>query len=979
MKKSEDNIDYNVQFAGFDNLMPYRVRKILLVASPYDSSVIADDNRLTELIFSEYLDLNLQYTPQISRVSTAGQAVRKIRHEEFDIIITMMRAGGGDVMTFAKKAKEILPGVSVVVLAYNRIDIQHLPIHRGYSIDYVFLWNGDARILLSIIKLVEDRHNINCDIKAAGIKGIILVENSVRFYSVYLPILYTEIMRQTQLLIAEGLNLSHKLLRMRARPKILLATDYEEASDLYVRYKKNVLGIISDIQFPRKGKTDPRAGIRLAKKIKKEFYDMPILLQSSADTYAEEAKKLGTSFLNKNSKSMLEELSTFVRQHLGFGNFDFRLPDGTSVGSAKDIYSLVELLHSVPDESLLYHASRNHFSNWLMARTEFELANKMRPVKVSEFKNAGELRKYLIENIGNSLHRTEKGVIVDFNNNYFDKYIPFAKIGAGSLGGKARGLAFFNSLMKNRDFSQKFENAEIAIPNMTVIATDIFDIFMSENRLYDFVRKNPDDKTTKETFLKSRLPHNLTESLKKLISEIDYPLSVRSSSIMEDSQSQPFAGIYETYMIPNSHSDENIRLEQLCSAIKLVYASTFSQSARAYLGSSAYIQEEEKMAVIIQRLAGRLYEGRFYPDVSGVAQSYNFYPVPPIKPNDGLVQVALGLGFTIVEGRKSLKFSPAHPKINFQFSSTKDYLDNSQQEFMALDMKHPEFIPTDKPSADISIIDVQEAAKDDTLTNIASTYCADDDRFYEGVARQGPKIITFAPVLQSDVFPLADILKFMLKIGRKSMGCEVEMEFAVDLKYRTFYILQIKPMASFHGQQKVDIENIDTKKIICHSPKTLGHGIIDDLYDIIYVKPENFDPKDSAIIASEIGRLNETLGKRNRKYILIGPGRWGSADTWLGIPVKWANICNAKVMVETTLENFVIDPSYGTHFMHNVISLGIGYFILNHIKKEGEINWKWLKSAKSAEETTHLKHISLKKPLDIRIDSKTGNGFVSHN
>ncbi|HUT86099.1 MAG TPA: PEP/pyruvate-binding domain-containing protein, partial [Elusimicrobiales bacterium] len=672
------------------------------------------------------------------------------------------------------------------VLSYNRIDIQGLPIHQGHDIDYVFLWNGDARILLSIIKLVEDRKNTNKDIKA-GIKAIILIENSVRFYSAFLPVLYTEIMKQSQFLIAESVNMAHRFLRMRARPKILLATNFEEGKKLYQKYKNHVLGIVSDIQFPRKDKTDTKAGIRFARMVKREFPDMPVLLQSSTDTYKETAQKMGASFLNKHSKSMLFDLSTFIENNLGFGDFKFRLPSGEIVGSAKDIHSLLELLKTVPGESLLYHGSRNHFSNWLMARTEFELAGKLRPVEVSEFKDADELRNYLTDIISDSLKSTEKGVVVDFNSRYFSERIPFTKIGYGSLGGKARGLAFFNSILRDSKFANKFQNAHITIPNSTVIATDIFDIFMSENNLYPMVCSNPDDKKLREKFLKAKLPEKLMENLKKYIKEIRCPISVRSSSIMEDSQSQPFAGIYETYMIPNNHVDENTRLQQLSNAIKLVYASTYSEKARAYLGSVSYLQDEEKMAVILQKLVGRTYQDRFYPDISGVAQSHNFYPVPPIKPQNGLSQVALGLGFTVVEGYKSFKFSPSYPKINFQFASTKDYFETSQKTFMALDMKHPDFIPTDTPTADILNLDLEYAMKDNTLQNIASTYSQDNDMFYEGTARTGPKVITFAPILKSDIFPMADIVEFMLNIGKRSMACEVEMEFAIDLASKTFY------------------------------------------------------------------------------------------------------------------------------------------------------------------------------------------------
>ncbi|MGD0309646.1 MAG: PEP/pyruvate-binding domain-containing protein [Acidobacteriota bacterium] len=968
--------DYEVQFGGFDKLMPYRIREILLVSSPYDSSSIAEDDRLTELIFSEYLDLRLHYAPRVTRASSAKESLDHIRKGRFDMILTMMRVGNMDVIEFAREVKKISPALPVILLAYNLLDVERLRAENFAGIDHVFLWLGDVKILLAIIKLLEDRMNIDQDLKAAGVQTILLIEDSVRFYSAYLPLIYSELMKQTRLLIAEGVNLSHKMLRMRARPKILMASTYEEAMALYRQYRSNLLGLISDVQFPREGKLDPEAGFRFASLVKQDSWDMPVLLQSVDSTAAARAREIGASFLNKHSESLLSELRQFILEFFGFGDFIFRSPSGDELGRVADLHAMVNLLPKIPAESVAYHANRNHFSRWLKARTEFELAHRIRPVALADFKTVDDLRSYLIRNFERSLHQAQIGVTVNFSPEYFTPDINFVKIGSGSLGGKARGIAFFNTLMGRSSFTHRFEGARIAIPNTAVVATDLFDAFMEQNDLYPIIHEDVGDESLRDTCVSAALPQSLMKDLKGFVEKVRYPLAVRSSSLMEDSQSQPFAGIYETYLLPNSHPDARVRLEQLCRAIKLVYASTFSREARAYLGTTPHLQDEEKMAVILQRLVGCRYADRFYPSFSGVAQSYNFYPMPPIQPEDGAAHVALGLGKAVVDGYRVLRFSPAHPRHLHQFATLNDYLNNSQKEFLALDMRHPEHPVDYDSSANLVRLGLDAAEQDGTLQALGSTYSVENQAVYDGISRPGPRLVTFAHILKHRMFPLAEMLKFVLEISTEAIGCHVEMEFAVDLAERIFYILQMRPMTALENGVKVNLQDIDMGKAVCHSRRALGHGFIDDLADVVYVKPEAFNPADSKTIAREIGEINDRLRKEGHGYVLIGPGRWGTADPWLGIPVTWGQISAARLIIETTLPGFIVDPSFGTHFLHNVTALGIGYFTINHVAGDGNIDWRWLHDQKAVSESSRLRHVRLPKPLDVRIDGRSGEGVV---
>ena len=974
---------YDAPFSGFEKLMPHRIREVLLVAAPYDSFLLADDDRLTELVFSEHPDLNFRYTPRVTRVSTAEEALKLIANKKFDLVITMAQVGDLHTAAFAGETKKISPNLPVILLCSNTPDLTHLPEEDRSAFDKIFLWLGDPRILMAIINLVEDRLNMDHDIALSNVQTLILIEDSVQFYSSYLPIIYAELMKQTQLLMAEGINLSHKMLRMRARPKILLASSFEEAWELYTRHHSNLLGVITDVQFPHEGKLDPQAGFLFTERIKTDNPDIPVLIQSSDAKFETGAQSMGASFLDKRSPNLLKQLQEFILENFGFGDFVFRLPNGFEVGRATDLHSMTQMLKIIPDESIEYHANHNHFSKWLMARTEFEIAYRIRPRKISEFQNINGLRNYLIETLHQFIHKTRSGAVIQFDGRFFDSESQFVKIGKGSIGGKARGLAFINFLLSKNDFSNRFQNARIVIPHTTVIGTDVFDFFMEQNHLYSYAQKEHANGELYDAFAKAKLPEYVLSDLRTLIDKIRDPLAVRSSSLLEDSRSQPFAGIYKTYMLPNNHPDPSVRLEQLSRAIQYVYASTFSAEAKSYLKFTSYLPEEEKMAVIIQRLVGQPYGNgaRSYPACSGVVQSYNYYPVPPLKPEDGVAYVALGLGTTVMNGYRSLRFSPNHPHTLHQFSTIGDYFSNSQNMFMAVDTTQSTAPLSHDSESNILKLGLDAAEADGTLALMGSTYSPDDDQVYDGIARPGTRLVTFAPILKDDLFPLADILKFLSGIGMDAMGSHVEMEFAVQFHPKRqgpveFHVLQMRPMISRQTNQTVHWKGTHSSRVICASPQALGNGYISDITDILYIQLRHFHPAETPRIAMQIGRINEALKRENKSCLLIGPGRWGSADHWLGIPVKWNQICASKVIVETALEDFMVTPSFGTHFFHNMTSLGIGYFTVNQLKNEGSIDWEWLDRQQPIYESAPLRHIRLSKPLDIRIDGSIGQGVI---
>ncbi len=967
------------EFSGFHNLYEHRVHDVLLVCSLYESFILEADGLVADLIFSEYQELNLSHAPHVSRVSTPEEALERVKNRHFDLVIAMTHLGGWEIREFAKAVKDIKPDMPVMMLAGEVRELaKYADIESRAPIDQLFFWHGDAKILLAIIKCVEDSLNAEHDTKVGNVRVIILIENSIRFYSAYLPVIYTELMRQNQALMAEGLNPVQKLLRMRARPKILLAETFEEGWALYEKYRSNVLGVISDVRFPRNGKLDREAGVEIVRRVKEESPHLPVLLQSSDASKEAVATRLGACFLHKQSRTLIHDLREFLLCNLGFGDFVFRLPDGTEVGRASDLRGLTQILPRMPDESILFHAGFDHFSNWLMARTEFELAAHIRPRKVSDFENVQSMRAYLIQMLTDYAEKAQTGVIADFSRQKIARGAGFVRLGGGSIGGKARGLAFISALLKRDNIHNRFPNVRVAVPSSVAVGTDVFDAFLDDNKLRRLAVRDCDDEDIVHAFLPARLPDDFRGDLAAYLEQVKYPLAVRSSSLLEDSHGQPFAGIYKTYMIPNNHLSQEVRLEQLCDAIKLVYASTFTRAAKLYLEATGHHAEEEKMGVILQEVVGSQYGDHFYPTFAGVARSYNFYALGRLKPEDGVACVALGLGKMVVEGGEMLMFSPAYPEILPQFSNTESTLANSQRSFYALYMGRGGNYTSTNADANLLAYDLEVAERDGTLEPIGSVYSPENDMVYDGINRPGARLVTFAHVLKSGIFPLAEIVKLLLEIGKHGMACPIEIEFAVNMKTEPmqFGLLQIRPSFSDEATDEIPLEDNDRSKLLCYSPQTMGNGAIGGLKDIVFVKPDQFDSVQTRRIAAEIGRMNEQLRKMGRTCLLIGPGRWGSADPWLGIPVTWDQICTASAIVETSLDDFVITPSQGTHFFQNLTSFRVAYLTVNPVAGGGFVDWDWLARQTCVAETDYIRHVRLDRPLEVKLDGRSQRGVI---
>ncbi len=973
--------DFEPKFSGFHDLMKFRVREILLVSSLYDAFVLEEDGGLAERIFSEYVDLNLHFIPRITKVSSAEEAFAALKKRTFDLVITMSRLSDMNPIEFGKRVKELDPEKMVILLTYDVIDPLLLSqIRKTRSIDKVFFWSGESRILLSIIKYVEDLKNVEDDARA-GVQVILLIEDSPKYYSLFLPIMYTILMNQTRQLIADGVNDLHRMLRMRARPKILLAENYEEGIRIYEKYKQNLLGIISDVRFPRKGKMDDKAGFKLARKVKKEVPDLPILLQSSNPDNCQKAYECGAAFLNKNSDNLLSELRSFILSNFGFGDFIFRLPDGREIDRARNLQELAEAILRIPPESLEFHARRNHISIWLRARTEFQLADELRPKKVSDFDSIDDLRMYIYNAIQDLLKQLQSGVIKDFSPIYKDVETSFIRIGKGSLGGKGRSIAFLNALIANTPELQKYPDVQIKTPYTFVLGSAIYQDFLERNNLLDFALNTRNDELIARRFLQGEFPEEILTDLEKVLQRSHFPIAVRSSSILEDSQLLPFAGLYHTYMLPNNHPDKAVRLKQLLDAIRLVYASVFFQSPREYVKHTDYRIEEEKMAVIIEQLIGRDFGDIYYPILSGVAQSFNFYPISNMEPEEGIVHLALGLGKIIVEGEQIYRFSPRYPRMNPPYGSAFEIYQNSQTQFYALDLSHPNLQV--QPNEDFSLrkLPISRAEKDGTLFFVGSTYSPEDGTIKDTLNIPGPRVITFANILKYEIFPLADILVDLLEMGKKAFGTHVEIEFAANL-YREknrqpeFYLLQIRPLVTENEETVFLEEDVPEEHFLCRSNFAIGNGIYHELYDLVYVDPDTFDISKSQQIARELEKINEKLRREQRHYILLGFGRWGTSDPWLGIPVEWHQVSQAKVIIESTLQNFNVDPSHGSHFFHNLISLRLGYFFIKNHKKEEFIDWEWLKRQKPMEQTRYLKHVRFARPLLVKVHGKSSRGVI---
>ncbi len=990
MKKNEDiSKDSNDPFFKiYHELMKKKVEDILLVSCPYDAFIMEEEGRLATRIINEYRGLNLSRPPKLSWVSSVEQAFEKLSEQNFDLIIAMPSLDDVSVYEFGEQVKKLYPDLSFFLLVHNTCNIHNYLDRKDEAvIDRVYVWGGNADLLLAIIKNLEDQMNVAFDTENANVRVIIIVEDSPYHFSAFLPVLYKQIVEQTQAVIDESLNEDYRLLRMRGRPKVLVAQNYEEALTLYKKYKPYLLSIFSDMRFPKKGIPYAEAGLTLLTKIKKENPDLPLLALSTEEQLRDKVTKIPAVFINKNSLSLNDKIHKFFINALGFGDFLFTKPNGEKIATASDLRAMEKLLPDIPDDSIIFHARNNDFSRWLMARSEIDLAMKLKPYKIKDFPIVKDLRNFLIATINERRKGSSKGVVIDFNANQFDSDSGFIKIGKGSLGGKARGLAFLASqLKKSSGLNKKFSNIEFSIPKTLVITTEGFKTFIEENNLSSLLEESVQhrDKTIIKRFLEAKLPEWLKLNLRTYLEYATFPIAVRSSSLFEDAHYQPFAGLYRTYMLPNSEPDFDVRFKRLIRAIKLVYASTYLKAPKSYAKSTMHRIEDEEMGVVLQQLIGSSHDNYFYPAISGVAQSYNFYPVGSMKAEDGISYIATGLGKMVMEGGKTIRFCPKFPKLLPQFSAIDDILKNAQNAFYALRVDNPkeERIFSDDFNDDpfVEKIDIDEASDHPVIKSLSSTYFPEDNKIRDSFSKSGYPVLTFASVLKYDLFPLAEILKEITEMGSRWMGTSIEIEFAVNLsqgddKKHEFSLLQIRPMGRYHQNMDIKIEQKDIKDAFCFSTMSLGNGDYESIFDVIYVDPEKFDSAKTVQIAAEINKFNAMFNDSKKKYILIGPGRWGSSDRWLGIPVSWNDISNVGVMVETTIESIKADPSQGSHFFQNITSLGISYITVLD-KGKDFIDYEWLKDKPSENETQFLRHIEFKKPLKTLVNGKNSQAVI---
>ena len=975
--------EFYSQFKIFHEIMSIKIREILLVASSYDAFILEEDGSLASRIINEYSGLNLSMPPRVTRTSSAHEALVLLKNKAFDLVVTMPNLDDMDAFSLGIEVKKTNPNLPVILLAHSTRTLQPIIDNQNISgIDKVFVWSGNSDLLLALVKNVEDRLNIENDTKKAMVRVLILVEDSPVYYSSFLPLIYKEIVKQTQAVLGSGLNEDHRLLKMRVRPKILLAENYEEAMAYYEKYRDYLFGIISDTRLPRNGKMIDDTGAVLLSQMKREIPDLPMLLLSSNPDNIAAAKQIPAIFLDKNSPNLLEELHDFFMNHLGFGDFIFRLPDGTEIDRASNLRELEEKLAHLPEESLWYHARRNNFSNWLMGRSEISLASVFRQKRADEFTVTEDMRNYIISNVHALRLWRHKGVVTQFNPVTFDAAtMDFVKVGQGSLGGKARGLAFMSVLLhQNPQIHEKYAQVDIKIPKSMVICTDGFESFVAQNQLAYLAIGHYADAQVRETFLNAKMPEWLIKILEIYLSQVKYPLSVRSSSLLEDAQFQPYAGLYETYMIPNNHPQLSVRLQRLVTAVKLVYASTYYEGPKAFAQNTSNQPQKESMAVIIQQLAGNEYGDYFYPAISGVAQSHNYYPISHMTAEEGIVHIALGLGKTVVEGEQTLRFSPKYPEILPQFSTVEDMLANSQRSFYALKIRdYPENLNFHRYS-NLEKMSIDEVETEAPVKTLASTYIPDEHRVRDSGHIPGPKIMTFAAILKYDLLPLPQLLTTLLTLGQKGIGCPVEIEFSVNLNQNNlqkdeFYFLQMRPMAPNEARLEVEITGNDIQKAICRSGQALGNGINNTIKDIVFVKPEDFKSEATMLIAGEIGKINASLVKEKRPYLLVGPGRWGSSDRWLGIPVQWQNISGVSAIIELRNSAIRAEPSQGSHFFQNITSLGIPYITVTE-DSDDFFDWQWIKALPPSRETKFLRHVHLDKPLLLKIDGRKSDCII---
>ena len=961
----------------FHDLMRYKVKEILLVATLYDAFSIEKEGRFSEHILGEYSQLNLTSMPRVTGVSNYDEAIEQLNSRHFDLVILMIGVDKVTPMQVSARVKRDFPYIPIYVLLNNDREVSSFKETNPElsNIDRLFVWNGDSSIFFAMVKHLEDKVNVENDTELGLVKVILLVEDSEMYYSRYLPLLYNNVLEQTKRIIDDvSTDDLFKVLRLRARPKILLATSYEEAIAIVKKYQESLLCLISDVKFTKENEMDENAGFSLVVRAREMIKDLPTVIQSSDIKNSRRAFELKSTFIIKNSETLLQDIRNFIMHHLGFGNFVYRDSGGRKIAEAKSLKEFEKHINSIPSESLVYHGKRDHFSLWLMARGEIKIAKLIHPVKVTDFKTPAGFRSYLQHVIKKYRNESNTGKIVNFEETALLDESNIVSMGSGALGGKGRGCAFINTLIYDLNFGEIIPEMNIRTPRTVIIGTDEFDIFMQRNNLQEMIYVETDYEKIRSLFLEADLSYNLEKRLKELLKLLNKPLAIRSSSLLEDSTMQPFSGIFETYLIPNNHPDFNVRFKQLKDVVKLVYSSIYSPHSRRYFEAINFKLEDEKMAVVIQDVVGTYHQDHFYPHISGTAQSHNYYPVAHMEPEDGFAIAGLGLGHYVVNGERAYRFSPKYPTL--EMSSLQSQLRDSQVEFVALDMMHSEVdFCKDGSEANLHRLPISEAESHEVLKHLASVYDVDNERIEPGLSTPGPRILNFANILKYEYVPMAKALHLIMDVGKEALGSPVELEYAVDLDRAengkpSFYILQIKPMLGTGGEYTFDSDDINQEEVIIFAEKSMGNGRVDDITDVVFVNPDSFDKLKTREIATQIEQFNRKMVTDDRKYILIGPGRWGTRDPFIGIPVNWSQISNAKVIVETSLDEFPLDASLGSHFFHNVTSMNVGYFSIQHDAGSSFIQWDKLEAQKLIEETDFVKHIRFKEPVCIMMDGK---------
>lgn len=980
-KKLPDLKTYEFEEVAFNELMQNRINKVLIVCSNYDFYMLEEDGRIDERIFNEYTSLNLRYPPSFLHANSAKRAIKMLASDKIDLVITWLDIGNYRAFETSKAIKEAFPNVPIAALSHYSSELRS-KLRKGNKgiIDFVFHWNGNVDIFLAIIKLTEDRMNAKKDINEIGVKAILLVEDSLKFYSRYIPLIYKVILKQTQAFMSEGLNEHRKMLLMRGRPKILLATTYEGGINYFKEYRDNLLGVISDVNYLKDGKRNPNAGFIFLDYVRSFKRYFPFLIQSSDINNEKRTLELKGKFLHKHSSTLGVDIKNYIAKYFSFGDFEFWDPTQMKVlAKAKDLNDFQKALYTVTKDCLLYHAKRSEFSKWLRSRALFPLADLFSTVEYDDFEDEEEIRTFLINSIKAYRVYRSRGVIVKFDKNKYDEFVGFSRIGEGALGGKGRGLAFIDSFLKRNKLFNKYENVSISIPRTVVISTEVFDQFIENHKLIKFAAESNNDEEILKEFVSKELPKWVMEDIRAFLKTTDSPIAVRSSSMLEDSHYQPFAGVFSTYML--AHSNLEKMIEMVSNAVKSVMASSFFENSKLYLKATSQTIEEDKMAVILQEVIGKQYQDVYYPNISGVARSINFYPIGDEKPHEGIANIALGLGEIIVGGGQTLRFSPYHPKKILQLSSPATTQRDTQQYFYGLDMNPDTYIASTNESINKKKINIRNAENHSSLKFVASTYDLQNNIIRPGVMHDGIRVISFDNILKYNTFPLAEILQELLRISQREMRNPIEIEFAIKLdvpagKPKEFSFLQIRPIVESNRSASKLPQKFEFSDTIIYSESALGNGKYNHLYDLVYIKPETFNAANTREIAVAVEKINKTFTNTDKNYILIGPGRWGSSDPWLGIPVIWSQISAAKIIVESGLNNFRIDPSQGTHFFQNLTSFKVGYLTINPFIKDGYFDVEYLNTQEAVFEDLYLRHIRFKEPLKVIIDGKDNKAAI---